>query len=130
MAKQELDPNGTMWFFTRDDSPKMYEVARHREVNVSFASQDDNRYVSVTGTAVAVHDKAKAEELWNPLLKAWFPKGLEDPSLALLKITLQRAEYWDTPSSTMVQLFGFVKAVTTGQTYEPGEHQKINLERT
>lgn len=53
--------------------------------------------------------------------KAWFPNGPDDPKLALLKVEVDQAEYWDGPSSTMVQLIGFAKATLTGQRYIPGE---------
>lgn len=74
-----------------------------------------------------MRDKAKAEELWNPILKAWFPKGLEDPELALLKVEIGKAEYWDLPSGKMIQLAGFVKAIVTGRQVNPGEHEKVDL---
>jgi general stress protein 26 len=69
------------------------------------------------------------KELWSPLHKAWFPKGLEDPKIALLRVDVDRAEYWDAPSSAAVRLFGFAKAVLTGKRYgeEGVDHQKVNL---
>lgn len=129
MATQKTAFDGTLWFFTRASSPKVDEVERAHEVNLSYAAPDSNTYVSVSGTAQLVRDKGKAEELWNPILKAWFPRGLEDPDLALLRVTVHKAEYWDSPSSTMVQIAGFVKAVATGHSYQPGrgEHEKISL---
>jgi general stress protein 26 len=71
-----------------------------------------------------VRDKQKAEELWNPAYKAWFPKGLDDPDLALLKVSATQAEYWDSSSSAVVHLVGFVKALATGERYHPGENER------
>jgi hypothetical protein len=65
------------------------------------------------------------EELWSPWFRTWFPRGLDDPNLGLLQVHVDKAEYWDTPSSTMVQLFGVVKATLTGQPSQPGEHGKL-----
>jgi hypothetical protein len=65
------------------------------------------------------------EELWSPWLRTWFPRGLDDPDLALLQVNVDTAEYWDAPSSTMIQLFGVVKATLTGQSPEPGDHAKL-----
>jgi len=129
MATQKGEFDGTLWFFTRASSPKVDEVEQWHNVNLSYASPDSNTYVSVTGTASLVRDAAKVKELWNPILKAWFPNGLEDPDLALLHVTVQKAEFWDSPSSTMVHIAGFVKAIATGQAYTPsaGEHEKISL---
>lgn len=127
MATQEAEFDGTLWFFTRASAPKVGEVEKEHQVNLSYAEPDDQLYVSISGRANLVRDKAKAEELWQPALKAWFPKGVEDPDLALLKVEVEKAEYWDTPSSAMVHLFGYVKATLTGTSYKPGENEKITL---
>ena len=129
MATQETESNGDLWFFTGVSSPKAHEVEQDHRVNLSYADPDSQRYVSVSGTGRITRDKAKAKELWTPILKAWFPEGLDDPNLALLHVTVEKAEYWDSPSGKMVQAIGFLKAVATGQTYkpDPGENEKIEL---
>lgn len=127
MATQQDEFAGVLWFFTKSSAPKVGEVERHREVNVSYAEPGRQHYVSVSGRAEVVRDRDKLRELWHPLLKAWFPQGLDDPDLALVRVEPTRAEFWDAPSSTMVHLVGFVKALATGQTYRPGENQKISL---
>ena len=127
MATQHTAFDGTLWFFTHEHSPKVDEVSREHRVNVSYADAGSVKYVSVSGTATLVTDRAKIKELWSPILKAWFPKGQDDPEVALLRIAVDKAEYWDTPGSTVVKLVGFVKAIATGKTYEPGEHEKLNL---
>ena len=99
---------------------------KRQHVNVSYAEPDQQKYVSVSGTAQLVRDRSKIEELWNPLFKAWFPQGLEDPDLALLKVNVDKAEYWDSPSSKVVRLAGFLKAVATGKPISnPGDNEKI-----
>ncbi len=127
MSTQEAEFDGTLWFFTSDKTHKVEEIERDNRVNASYAEPKDNVYVSVSGTASIVKDKAKMEELWNPILKAWFPKGLDDPNICLLKVDVEQAEYWDSPSSTLVQIVGFVKALVTGQRADGGENEKINL---
>jgi hypothetical protein len=47
--------------------------------------------------------------------------------LVLLKVKVEQAEYWDAPSSTIVQIAGFVKAMVTGERADGGENRKINL---
>ncbi len=127
MSTQEAEFDGTLWFFTSDKTHKVEEIERDNRVNASYAEPKDNVYVSVSGTAAIVKDKTKMEELWNPILKAWFPKGLDDPNICLLRVDVEQAEYWDSPSSTLVQVVGFVKAMVTGQRADGGENEKINL---
>jgi general stress protein 26 len=126
MATQAAEFDGTLWFFTQASSHKVDEIDREHNVNVSYADAGDNRYVSVSGRARLVRDRAKIDELWSPILKAWFPRGKDDPETALLRVDVEKAEYWDAPSSTIVKLVGFAKAMATGQTYTPGENRKIN----
>lgn len=127
MSTQKDEFDGTIWFFTESDSGKVFEVERDRQVNLSYANPSKQSYVSVSGRARLVRDKDKAKELWNPMYKAWFPQGLDDPKLALLAVDVDSAEYWDTPGSKIMHLVGFAKAMLTGQKYEAGDHAKVEL---
>ena len=127
MATQQSEFDGDLWFFTGAGSPKAHEIEEDAHVNVSYADADSQRYVSVSGRARVVRDRQKAEELWNPAYKAWFPGGLDDPNLALLKVEVDGAEYWDSPSGAVVHLIGVAKALATGERYQPGENEKLDL---
>ncbi len=127
MATQKIEFDGDLWFFTRASAPKVDDIEREQNVNASFARPEGQQYVSVSGKARLVRDRAKIEELWNPAYKAWFPEGLDDPDLALLKVSAEKAEYWDGNSSVVAHLVGFVKAVATGTAYHGGENEKIDL---
>lgn len=129
MMTQETEFDGDLWFFTGKNSGKTRAIKNDQKVNVAYSSPEHSRYVSIYGTAEMIDDRQKAEELWKPVYKAWFPKGLEDPDLCLLKVNVKGAEYWDSPSGAMVQLVGFAKALLTGERYKPGpgEHEKIDV---
>ena len=117
--------DGTLWFFTRAGSPKVHELKTHWRVNLSYADPDKQDYVSVSGVAETVRDRDKIRFLWRDILSTWFPQGVDDPDLTLLKISVDRAEYWDSPSSAMVYAYGYVKAKITGEPPRPGDHAKI-----
>ncbi len=130
MSTSKLDEDGNLWFFTNEFSSKVDEIQADRQVNLSYAEKGSNTYVSVSGKASLVHDKQKIDELWSPILKAWFPDGKEDPSIALLKVVPEHAEYWDGSDSKMVQLFKIGMAAISGDGYESSgkdEHGKVNL---
>ena len=128
MATQNAPFDGTLWFFTYADSGKVHELRNDQHVNLSYAEPSDDRYVSISGRATVVRDRKKAEELWTELHRAWFPDGLDDPNLALLRVDVSDAEYWDSPSSKMVQIAGFVKALVTGRpATDAGENRKVHL---
>lgn len=127
MATQKTEFDGDLWFFTKDQSPKVREIQHDQHVNVSFTSPEDQHYVSLSGRAQVIRDREKIKELWDPSLKAWFPDGSDDPSIALLKVVVEKGEYWDSPSSAVAHVIGMAKAVATGTTYQPGENEKVNL---
>lgn len=129
MMTQDADKfDGDIWFFTDHDSAKIGEIERDRQVNVAYSDPDSQRYVSLSGTASLLRDRARIRELWSPIAKGWYPDGPEDPRLALLRVRVEKAEYWDSPSGRMVQLAGFVKAVATGERLDyAGENEKIDL---
>lgn len=124
MAQQDVEFDGDLWFFSERDSSQVAQIARNPHVGVTFSSSDV--WVSVNGTAEVVEDDAKAKELWNPFVEAWLPQGPTDPSVVLLKVTGETAEYWDTPGRVATAI-SFVKAKATGQRYTGGENEKVQL---
>ncbi len=127
MTTQEIEFDGDAWFFTSDDSEKVRDLADQPQVNLAYAKPDSSAYVSVSGKGQVVRDRAKIEELWNPMFKAYFPQGLDDPKLALIRVVADSAEYWDSPSSPVVRLFGMAKAALTGSQDALGENEKVSL---
>ena len=127
MRHMKVDNEGTIWFFTEYQSHKTHEIQNDSHVNLSYSKPNDNLYVSVSGHAQVYRDQQKIDELWNPAMKAWFPEGKEDPSIGILKVTIDQAEYWDSPNSAVVHLYGMVKAALTGEPARPGDNKKINL---
>ena len=123
----DIDPNGNLWFFTGLSSHKVAEVDRAPKVNVSFADPENQRYVSVTGTAELVRDRQKIDELWRPEFKMWFSQGKDDPEVALLRVSLEKGEYWDSPSSSIGYALRFVSSLVTGKQPEFGENKKVDL---
>jgi general stress protein 26 len=127
MSTQEMDENGDLWFFTQDDSRKIEEIKADNRINAAYSDPDGNTFVSVFGRAEVVKDRAKIEELWSPIYKAWFPEGLDDPHVCLLRVHVEDAEYWDAPNSKIVQIAGFVKALVTGTEADMGDHGTVKV---
>jgi general stress protein 26 len=109
MATAEIHGDGALWFFSRNNSEKVEAIKSDPRVNLAFSDPGGQRYVSVTGHAEPVRDHVKARELWSPLYERWFPRGLEDPDLILLRIQVRDADYWDGAAGRMAPLAGFAK---------------------
>lgn len=104
MVTQEEEFDGELWFFTQVSAPMVDEAENH-QVNLNYTEPKHHRYVSVSGVAQLVRDQKKIASLWRSDYETWFPGGKDDPNLALLKVTVTSAEYWDPAVHQMIQVF-------------------------
>jgi general stress protein 26 len=119
--------DGTLWFASGDTSPKLAEIRDDAHVLLAYSEPKDQNYISVAGTARIVKDAGKVKELWSEPLRTWFPKGPDDPSIALISVDVTSAEYWDAPSAAWVYAYGYVKAKLTGEPPKPGENKVVSF---
>lgn len=125
---KKVDEGATLYFFVPKDGDIARHVAGDASVNVAYANTDADTYVSIAGSAALLEDPAKKEELFTPMAKAWFPKGVTDPNLGLLAVRIVDAEYWDVDDSKMVQLFKMARSAITGKPpADLGEHKKVGV---
>lgn len=115
MSTNLAEFHGEIWYLTSARSEKVADIERHAEVLVTYADPRKDHYVSVTGKATVVRDRAKLHELWTEIARVWFPKGEDDPDLCAIRVDVDSVEYWDVGSSTMLIAYGYVKALLTGK---------------
>jgi general stress protein 26 len=125
MAAPHLENETEMWFLTLEHSTKVEDVRRFPQVNVTFMTNDKNRFISVRGRAQVESDPIKRAEIWSPAYKTWFPNGLEDPDLTLLKVVVERVECWNSDSSYLVQLIDFSSQASSS----PHKTAEVTIEK-
>jgi len=81
----------------------------------------------VAGHGDVRQDREKIEQLWNPVVEAWFPEGKDSPNVGLLFVESDSAEYWDTPGGKVASALAFVKARATGNKPDVGESEDVEL---
>lgn len=128
MAAMNKDFDGTLWFASRKNAPKLDQISDDSQVLLAYSQPDDQNYVSVAGTARVTRDTAKIKELWSEPMRVWFPDGPEDPDIVLISVTVNSAEFWDAPSSAWVYAMGYAKARLTGESpKDVGENKVVNF---
>lgn len=127
MQVQEMDLLNQIWFFTSEFTSQTADVEQNLAVCLDFADVSAQRYLSLNGYGEVVHDKEKMMELYTPVMRAWFPEGLDDPKLTLLKVVPTSAEYWEAGGGKVSQIIGIAKAVVTGTVYQQGEHDRVEM---
>jgi len=109
MVTQRAPFDGDLWFLTVRATGKTGEIRDRQAVHVTFVSPSDNRYVWASGTATIVDG-------YLP----WLPGGPDDPTLALIKVRVEEAEYWDHKAGRMVSLDSFVAPGSSFRDVAPG----------
>ena len=127
MATIDIEEDGTLWFYTDIRSIKVEEVSTHHQVHLVYAHPGKESYLDVWGNASVVTDKQKIKDKWSPLVKAWFPNGVDDPNLALLKVSPFDVYYWDAESGKMVAFLKMAIGAVTGKTIAEGVEGKLAL---
>jgi general stress protein 26 len=128
MAIAKVDDDGAVYLSTSLDSPKVQEL--ESDPRVTLQLQGKAQFVSVSGTATLRKDRALVDSLWKESWKVWFPKGKDDPSLAIIVVKPEEGEYWDNyGASGLALLVEAAKAYVTGQKPKVGEdtNAKVSL---
>ncbi|AIF66510.1 general stress protein [Terribacillus saccharophilus] len=93
MKTQEVEFDGDLWFFTKKETDKYKEILHDKDVNVAYAGKS---YVSVRGRAEIVEDLNKKKELWSKTYEKIMQTSYDGPTVVLIKVKAEAAEYWDT----------------------------------
>lgn len=121
MATIKSDQNGDLWFFSELNSEKVSDIKIDNAVQLLYSHPGKDAYLDIKGNAYVETNREKIKELWSPLVKAWFPKGVDDANLCLVKVEPDSAYYWDSGNNKMTFLLKTVAAVVSGKKLEEGE---------
>jgi general stress protein 26 len=127
MATQEVDDEGNFWFLSKVSSHKNDEIDNDPEVQLFYSNNASSEYLTVFGYAEIIRDRKKLEELWNPMAKAWFTEGKDDPELSIIRVRAVDAYYWDTKTNKLVSLMKIATGAITGKTMDDGIEGQIKL---
>lgn len=127
MAVQDEPFNGTMWFLTRSQSEKVEDIAQDQNITLTFAEPSESKYISLKGRADVSQDRAKIKELWNPMYRAWFPDGEDDPEIAVLRVDISEGDYWEASSNKFVRGARYLASSLTGGKVAVGEAGHIEV---
>ena len=127
MQGETIAFEGTLWFFTDRNCHKVEEIRTNAAVSLIFQSDSDSVYMHLFGEAVMDDDRARMKMLYTPILRTWFPGGLDDPSMTLIRFEASRGDFWDSPGGMLQVLAAFTKAVVTGERGQGGEMGKVTL---
>lgn len=95
---------GTLWFISSTETDLVQALGAPQPADYVIVSKGHDAHASLRGTLSHIHNDAKLDTLWGPMAAAWFPKGRQDPTVALLRFDPADGQIW--ASSTSVLKFG------------------------
>ncbi|MDD7886592.1 pyridoxamine 5'-phosphate oxidase family protein [Flavivirga sp. 57AJ16] len=127
MTLQEMDEQGSFWFFVSKESNFFKDIRYDNRIQILYSNPEAQEYMSIFGKATHVIDKKKVHALWNSLLHSWF-EGEDDPNLILLNVQIKHAYYWDNDTSKLVSFFKMLKNAITEDKSDLGNKGHISLQ--
>lgn len=117
--------SGTIWFISSTDTAMVQSLGMGEDADYVVISEDHDLHASLRGKLYHLHDDAKLDALWNPVVAAWFEGGRQDPRVALLRFDPEVADVWASSTSTLKFGFEIVRA-----TLEPDHQPDIGVKAT
>jgi len=117
-----------IWFIGDKTSDVVKDIQSNSKIGLSYATQDEKDYVSVSANAELSDDTDKLDELWSPVYNAFFEHGKEDPNVQLIKVVPHGVECWLSGSSTVNMFKMAAAALQDGKTAEDmGKQFSVSL---
>ena len=125
MAVQQVEDDGSIWFFSGKDSDRNADLQRDPATQLIWSRESNEEYLSLYGESTVLYNRQKAEELWSPMVKVWFQEGPTDPNLSLIHFVPSDGYYWDTQHGKVVAFAKMAASVVVGKTMDDGVQGKL-----
>lgn len=123
MAARPDAAENAIYFLTDANAAKDDEIRRDENVCLAFADTAKHKYLSVTGRAEALSDRAKIRRHWSAFDKAFW-RDADDPSIRLLCVRPEKAEYWERAGAVAI-VIKMIAARAVGAKPDLGENEKV-----
>ncbi len=127
MSVQKIDDEGNFWFLSAKDSHKNMELASDPSVQLLFKGSQYSDFLDIYGKAEISTDQSIIEELWEPMIKAWFTEGKEDPRITVIKVVPLKGYYWDNKHGNTVAFVKTMIGAAMGKTLDDSIEGNISL---
>ena len=127
MNVRKTDDEGNLWFLSAHDSHKNREIEQDPSVTLYFQGSPHSDFLQLNGDATVSRDRAKIEELWEPIIKTWFTEGVEDPRITVIRFTPRDGYYWDTKHGTAVAGIKMMVGAMAGKTLDDSVEGRLDV---
>jgi general stress protein 26 len=128
MAAYPEPESGKVWFYTNGET----DLARAADPGVSamlvIMSKEGDFQACVSGDLTLRFDALHRDKYWSGTVAAWFPKGKDDPHLAMLCLTCHDAKVWVSQAGPVKFGWEIAKANLTGALPDVGGVVTLKLD--
>lgn len=98
-----------LWFLTKNDTELYTKLGGGAHAHFCLISKAQDFHACLDGTLHEELDQTKLDEIWSPMVAAWF-EGKDDPALRMLALDLKSAGIWASTGSALSFVWETAKA--------------------
>lgn len=114
-AQLDKDAHHTVWFFAARDN----RIAAGGKAMGQVATKGHQIFACISGNLVEETDQSRREKQWNKAVESWFPNGLDNPGVIMLRFEIHDSEVWQSDLSIAGKL-----KLLTGRPIDPAQAGK------
>ncbi len=127
MTVESVDDSGNLWFLSSRTSHINQQVTVDSQVQLFFTNPGTAEFLTLEGTATISDDPELRKTHWTPIAKTWFPEGVDDPNLTVIKVNPREGYYWDTKHGKTLSTLKIMIGAVTGKTLTAGVEGPVHL---
>lgn len=121
------DDGAVLYFITASDTDLVRQIGQGATAHYCLISKNHDYHACMKGPIARHQNAAKLDQLWSPMVGAFFEKGREDPKVTLLKMVLNEASIWESDDNVFKLGFEVAKSAMTDETADLGDHVIVNF---
>ncbi len=119
---------GCLYFITSRETDLAKSIVHSATAHYCLVSNDHDYHACMSGEISIINDREKLEELWSPMMAAWFEGGQDNPNITMLKMSLNEASVWASTRNALRFGFEMVRSnVNEAHTPDIGEHTIVKF---
>ena len=99
----QVDKARQIYFFGSKSEELVKGLGQSDEAMATYVSKGQDLFASISGRLTIANNRDKVDELWSPMVGAWYGGGKDDPDLVLLRLDGARADLWQSSGGSMLK---------------------------
>jgi general stress protein 26 len=96
----DVEHHGDSYFFAYQTSRKVADLRADPQVTLSYTGAagmlgGPPLFVTVSGVAALIEDKAAFADHWTKDLDRYFPDGIDTPGVVMIRVDAKAIRYWE-----------------------------------